>query len=249
MRFSRRSSRRVGTTERVILVAALVAVTAGGGCGPFRGAPRDTVARDDACALIDSVMAGSGLRSGVRMKGRVTIDVNQYRVRGRFLMTLSPDGDLTFDLTSTTMIGGHREDAVLSFYSDTLRVLDRERGRFYEGADVDAMVADAAGVAVDLGALLRLATGRTPPCGRIADVAVSRGGAGIDLEGRLEGRPFEVVLDRGRIVRSVWPLPLSGDARRDPVETGYGWAQGRLDRLTVYVPARRWRVKLDADND
>lgn len=200
--------------------------------------------REDACALVDSALAASGLRDGLEMRGRVTIDINQYRVRARYVMTLSPDGDLAFDLTSTTLISGHREDAVLSFYADTLRVLDRERGRFYEGADVDAVVADGLGLPVDLGELLRLATGRTPACRRLEGVRVARDDGSLEIGGRLDGRDFGLRLDEGRITGAAWPLPLRGHGREEHVEVSYRWAGRRLARLTVFVPDRRWRVKL-----
>jgi hypothetical protein len=157
MTSSKRSNQRANTTERAVFAIA-VALLVSLGCTHFRS--HDVVPADDGCALVDSALSGSGLRGGIEARGRVTIDVNQYRVRGRFVMTVTPGGDLTFDIVSTTMIGGHREDAVLSFYADTLRVLDRERGRFYQGADVDAMVADGAGLPVDLGVLHASASAR-----------------------------------------------------------------------------------------
>jgi hypothetical protein len=219
-----------------------------GSCTHFGAGSGRVVEGDGACAVVDSVLAASGLRAGVEMRGRATIDVNQYRVRGRFELTITPDGDLTFDITSTTLLGGHREDAVLSFYADTLRVLDRERGRFYEGPAVDALVADGTGVALDLGQLLRHATARTPACRRIGEVRRSGGGVGrVDLAGLLDGHTFELRLEEGRLVHSAWPLPGTEQWRNDHVETTYTWVGAHLARVVIAVPDRRWRVKLVSD--
>jgi hypothetical protein len=223
------------------LVAAVVVVATG--CTHYAGPP----ARDPhACAELDSALAHSGLRDGLTMRGKTTIDVNQYRVRGRFELTLTPSGDLTFDMTSTTLLGGHREDAVMSFYADTLRVLDRERGRYYEGSEVDALVADGTGTALDLAALLRLVTTQTPRCERVADVW-GTDAAAERLEGYLDARRFSLEIPVGGIARARWPLQVGESERWDTLEVTYTWREGRLSRFVVYVPERRWRIKLVAD--
>jgi hypothetical protein len=224
-----------------LAVAALLV----GSCTHFGAGSGRTVKGDGACAVVDSVLAASGLRAEIEMRGRATIDVNQYRVRGRFELAITPDGDLTFDITSTTLLGGHREDAVLSFYADTLRVLDRERGRFYEGEAVDGLVMDGTGVALDLGQLLRHATARTPACRRIGEVRRrDRGEEGFELTGLFDEREFELRLERSRLAFSAWPLPGVEDWRNDRVETTYTWVGDRLARVVIAVPDRRWRVKL-----
>lgn len=241
MKYSKRSSRHAGTT-RALAVAAALGAAATGACTHYAGR---ALPGEAGCAALDSALAASGLRDGVAMRGKVTIDVNQYRVRGHYELTLSEAGDLTFDMNSTTLLGGHREDAVLSFYADTLRVLDRERGRFYQGGEVDRLVTEGAGAAIDLGELLRLATGRPPACARVSNVHRSpRGGGGMDVSGRLDGRDFSVRLERGRITRAVWPLPLGRGGHDETVVADYRWSHGALDGFTVLVPQRRWRVRL-----
>jgi len=182
---------------------------------------------------------------GLRASGRATIDVEQYRVRGRFVLTLTPQRDLVFEITSTTMLGGNREDAVLSFYADTLRVLDREGGNYYEGADVDARVADGLGRTIDLGELLRRVTGRIGDCRRLSGVA--RAADGSRVTGRIDGRDFEVRFAGGRVASARWPLPGPGKAGRGTVEATYDWRSNGLAGLVLYVPEERWRIKLVAE--
>jgi hypothetical protein len=177
------------------------------------------------------------------MDGKVTIDAEQYRVRGRFTLTLSPAGDLVFEMTSTTAIGGHREDAVFSFFADTLRVLDREHGHFYEGADVDAMVSDALGADLDVAELVRRVAARPLDCTRVGALRVRPDG----LDGHLDDGAFEVGFRAGRIASAVWPLPRNDRAGRESLSAAYSWRGGRLTGLTLWVPEERWRIRLTGE--
>jgi hypothetical protein len=232
---------------RLALVSIAVSTTLfAAGCTHYGRSGGLRVDDVDACAVLDSALSTGGLRGGLVMRGKTTIDVNQYRVRGRFTLTLTPAGDLTFEMTSTSLLGGHREDAVLSFYADTLRVLDRERGRYYEGAEVDALVADGTDTRLDLAGLLRLVTGRTPACDRLAEVRRPHGKDGT-LDGSLEGRHFALEFEPAGLSEARWPLPLEDRGRDDTLEASYTWRDGRLRRFVVFVPERRWRIKLAAE--
>lgn len=247
MRSSRKSSRRVSVSGPVLCAGLLVAFVLSGslGCAWIGKGGREVVPDDVACAVLDSALAGSGLRADVAMAGKVTIDVNQYRVRGRFELTLDPEGNLTFDMNSTTLLGGHREDAVLSFFDDQLYVLDRERGQLHEGTDVDHLVAEGAGVDVDLGELLRLVTARHPDCARVT--AVRRSPENGSIEGLIDGGRFELRFERGRLSWGRWMLPLRSRSGRDQLEATYSWSGRQLTGFTVYVPDRRWRIKLSGE--
>lgn len=196
-----------------------------------------------ACSSLDSALATGGLEEGLAMDGRVTIDAEQYRVRGRFTLTLSAQGDLVFEMTSTTAIGGHREDAVFSFFADTLRVLDREHGRYYEGVDVDAMVSDALGADLDVAELVRRVTARPLDCARLEALRLRRDG----LDGRIDGGAFEVGFRAGRIASAVWPLPRTDRAGRESLSAAYSWRGDRLTGLTLWVPEERWRIRLTGE--
>lgn len=202
----------------------------------------------DACDVVHETLAGGGLADSVDIVGRATIDVDQYHVRGTFHLAWTPSGDVVFEVTSTTVIGGHREDAVFSLYGGTLRLLDRERGRYYEGAEVDDLVADALDMPIDVAAAVNRLTGRPPACGRISDVRV-RAGSGSRVEGRLSERPFRVETVAGRVVRGEWPLERRDGRSGDHIEVDYRWRGRSLVGMTIWVPERGWRVKLDGRDE
>jgi hypothetical protein len=183
-----------------------------------------------------------GARDHVSMSGRATIDVNQYQVRGQFVLKWDEAGNMALEFASTTMIGGHREDALFSLESDTLRLLDFERGEYYEGSQIDTLVAEGADMWLDVTGIVNHMTLRQPVCSRLSNLAVSED----QIKGRIDGRNFEVSATSGRIVRAVWPLPVRGPTR-DQLKIDYRWDGDRLKGVTLRIPGRRWRVKLDRE--
>jgi hypothetical protein len=185
------------------------------------------------------------------MRGKLTLDVKQYRVRGRFELSTTARGYLTLEITSTTALGGHREDMVLSFYEDTLRVLDRERGHFYEGEEVNGVVSDGIGVYWDLAGVLRLIMVRAAGCDRFESVSTSPSGGGREVAGRFDGEEFRLNFAKGRILEAYWPAVLGGRPD-DRLRITYRWVpaaggEARLTELVVFLEERRWRVKLKSD--
>jgi hypothetical protein len=206
------------------------------------------------CRVVDSILAGSGWREPVDMTGAVTFDVKQYRVKGRFRLTAPGDGDLVFEFTGTMAMGGHHEDVVVSLYRDTLRVLDRERGRYYEGAGANALVSEGLDLGLDAAELLRRITGRSPPCARLSSLSVSRrGGSGTRLDGRIDGKRFRMEFEDGRVTEATWPIIVAG-REEDRLRVNYDWTVGSsgsnrayLKELVAFLEGRRWRVKLNAN--
>jgi hypothetical protein len=195
------------------------------------------------------------------MTGRVRIDVKQYRVTGRFRMMSTGDGDVTFEFTGTMALGGHHEDAVVSFHGGELRILDRERARFYEGAEAVALIRDGLDVDWDLAQLIRRITAQLPDCERLSTVSYSRRDGSARLEGRLDGTGFKLEFEDGRIVEASWPVQSEGGPE-DRMNVTYRWevadpagdAQNgqaavrgaALRQVVVFLEGRRWRIKLDA---
>jgi hypothetical protein len=175
------------------------------------------------------------------VRGRATFDVDSYRVRGRFHLTLAESGDAVLEFSGATLLGGHREDAVVSLTGDTLRVLDRERGRFYEGDEVVAMVESGTHTRGEWALALRrvLAWG----CPGIESVAAEREG----LSGMGPDGPFSLTLEGGRLAEATWPNPAPGETFRDRLEVRYRWKGAKLELLEALLPTRGWRIRLEAE--
>jgi len=208
-------------------------------CGPHY--PSGAALRGDAaCARVESFFETAVPRP-VHMRGRATIDVDSYRVRGQFQLTLAGQRDAVLEFSGSTLFGGHREDAVVSIAGDTLRLLDRERGRFYEGDDVIAMVESGTHVRGDwmLGLQRALAIG----CPGVEMVT----GSDSELSGAGPDGPFTLRSEGARLVEATWPNPAPGETFRDRLEVRYRWKQGELIFLEAFLPTRGWRIRLEAE--
>ena len=175
------------------------------------------------------------------MSGRATFDVDSYRVRGHFRLDLAANGDAVLEFSGSTLLGGHREEAVISLASDTLRVLDRERGRYYEGDEVVRMVEQGTHTRgnwkVALGRVL--ASG----CPGIETIQADETG----LSGSGADGPFSLKAEAGRLAQATWPNPAPSETFRDRLEVRYRWKGGRLDLVEALLPTRGWRIRLEAD--
>jgi hypothetical protein len=235
--------------RRAVLCTALLALSCAGSGGERA---RFEPAAEAACRSLDSVFALSGWREPMESTGRVKLDVKQYRVQGRFRARFVGDGDFTFEFTGTMALGGHHEDVVVSFQRGTLYVLDRERGRLYEGDETDQLIREGLGMAWKMGDLVRWITAWPPACNRLSGVAVaSRGDGGATARGRVDGHSFQAEFTRDRLEEASWPL-MDGDRSDDRLSLRYWWrsdAGGRavLDELVAYVEGRRWRMVLEVD--
>jgi hypothetical protein len=175
------------------------------------------------------------------MSGHATFDVESYRVRGQFRLDLAANGDAVLEFSGATLLGGHREDAVISLSSDTLRVLDRERGHFYEGEDVTRMIESGTGTHGDW--LLALRRALASGCPGMETVTVGESG----LSGSGAGGPFSLRLEGGRLVEASWPNPAPSETFRDRLDVSYRWDKGQIALLEARLPARGWRIRLEAD--
>jgi hypothetical protein len=200
----------------------------------------------DACAVVDSLLRSAGPARPCTVAGRALFDLEQYRLRGRFRLSLRADGDATIEFGGTTLLGGVREDVAVSWVADTLRVLDRERGRYYEGEKVEELLTAQTGLEGDWGRALVRVLGGGIRCGTVDGVTVDAGGA----RGRVDGQPFRVELDEqsGRLSRVTWPDPVEGGTFADRLEVRYAWEGGRLRELTASLPERGWRARLQVDH-
>jgi hypothetical protein len=230
---------------RAVFVAALLVLS----CVPARDGGTGGLSGAAGCRTVDSALAHSGWREHRGFAGRVTFDVKQYRVRGGFRMTAEADGDLIFEFAGNMVLGGHHEDVVLSWYGGELRILDRERGRLYEGTEADALIAEGLGEEWDVAGLIRLVTARRPECARLTSVRLEGAGDEYRLDGRLDERAFRLDFSGGRLVRASWPVTVGGGTE-DRLEVTYRWNSATggnvLSRLVLFLEGRRWRIKLES---
>jgi len=233
----------VGFGRAAVATAAALAVL---GCA--RHAERaPSLPASASCRTLDSLLAHGGLRGAPTMRGRATIDVNEYRVRGRFALTVSAGGNAVFEFTSSS-VGGGREDAVVSFFSDTLRVLDRERGAYHEGAAVDDLIAEVAGFQVDAAEVIRRMIGIPPPCRRLAELRIEGSPESAVVSVRLDGHGATVRFGGGRVRSCEWPAPFTGTSRSERLAVSYSWKGEVGEEITVWVPGLRWRIRLQSDS-
>jgi hypothetical protein len=188
----------------------------------------------------------------MELAGKVKLDVKQYRVQGRFRADFAGNGDFTFEFAGTMVMGGHHEDVVVSFHDGELYVLDRERGRFYEGDETNRLIREGLGTDWDMVDLVRRITASPPPCQRLSRVEVEwRRKDTATVEGRVDGEAFRAEFDDGAIVKASWPLASTGQME-DRLSLDYRWRKapdGRqaLEELVGFVEGRRWRLILEVD--
>lgn len=200
------------------------------------------------CLALDSVLTSGGWGTPITMAGKITVDVKQYRLRGRFDMTADARGNLSFEFAGGAALGGVSEDVVLSCYQDTVRVLDRERAVYYEGAEVDSLILAGTGLGIDVARFVGLVVGRRPACDLFETVSVSPAGRVWYVAGRMDGTIFRAEFDGGRMTKAYWPALFNGRVD-DRFLVTYKWDAGAdgvifLDELVIFLEERRWRVKL-----
>jgi hypothetical protein len=232
--------------------AILCAVVLAGCAGARSGGGQFDVADTLACQGLEDAFSASGWRDSMEFAGRVKLDVKQYRVQGRFNATSTPEGNFVFEFTGTMAMGSHHENVIVSFHDGDLYVLDRERGRFYEGDETVQLMRDGIDLDWDMAELIRRITARPPPCERLSEVAVERGDRGrVTAKGRVDGESFSATFQGGRIRDASWPV-ISQGRREDRLKLDYEWrtdgdGQIRLERLEAFLDGRRWRMILEIE--
>lgn len=204
------------------------------------------------CTVLDSLLASSGLEDPVSIAGHATVDANQFRMKGKILLEARGAGDVVLEFTSALLFGQEREDFVFSISSDTLRIVDRERGAFYEGDDAVWFLAESLEADFDVPQALSLAFGGSPPCAELSGIRCAAGADGaVSCEGKRFGKPFKAVFDGGggRLGAVEWPV-LSDRYGGDRLRVEYEWkGAGGLETLSGVVlslEARGWRCRIRA---
>ena len=223
------------------------------GCAAQGG--RHIFAGSDPCTALDSLYESSGFESPVAMTGKITFDVEQYRIRGQFALNAKPDGEIGFEFSNSALFGQQHEDLSMSVSNGIVRILDRERGRYYEGREVDELLDEMVGLEINTGEILSLALGEPPPCADLQDrsIGLTRNGEAV-FRSRTRGEDIRIEFDgERRAIRSFeWPLSLAG-GRITRMRVEYSWERREdgirvLQRLVLSVPDKGWRIKLVAVN-
>jgi hypothetical protein len=210
-----------------------------------------------ACARLDTLYQDAGFQSPLNMSGKATFDIEQYRVRGQFTLATTPGGAFVFELSSSLMFGSQREDLVVSIADGVMRVLDRERGQYYEGTEVDRLLRENLELDIDCAELISLVLGREIPC-RSLDItglsASTSGNGQFVFKGLLDQQPVKIMFGSpsGRLTRFEWPLKRTG-GRTELLRIDYGWGPDtgkgpELKDVTVKVDSQGWRIKLRSES-
>lgn len=214
------------------------------GCGP-RVADQVHEARGvRTCAALDSTLVRALPPRPWTLRGKATFDVDDYRVRGHFRLTVSRPEQMAFEFEGTTLFGGHREDIAVSLEGDTLRLFDRERGAYYEGAAVDDLIERGTNVRGDWKGAVREAVGF--PCSCDGRSEMTR--QGDHVSGLVRAGAFVLTLDAWeRVLRASWPDPTGSATYSDRLDVRYEWDGARLRTLTIRLPVRGWRIRLETE--
>ena len=196
----------------------------------------------EARAALDSLLTVAGPPRPLSMSGEAVIDVEQFRFRGHFRLDRAASDDVVIELGGSTLFGGHREDVVISLADDTLRVFDRERGRFYEGAELDEMISDATGARANWARVAADVLVLPNPAAPVEALVLGSDGA----SGKLPRGAFRVVVEEGRVTRATWPDPIVEGTFSDRLEVRYRWRGNVLEEITARLPERGWRVRWTA---
>jgi len=223
-------------------VAALV-VAAVAACGPGTVETTHSIRGSEACAALDSVLARVLPPQPWECSGKATFDVADYRVRGRYRLAVAGRDSIAFEFEGTMLFGGHREDVAVSLVDDTLRVLDRERGAYYAGAEVDELIQRGTGVSGRWVETVRAIVGFTPSCTRRLEMRAG----GDHTSGLIDDGAFVLTTDGFRLLRASWPDPTASPTYTDRLDIRYDWDAGGLAGIRAALPKRGWRIVLTLD--
>lgn len=212
-------------------------------CGPKTVETTRIMRGGEACAALDSMLARGLPALPWRCAGHATFDVADYRVRGRYKLSVEGRDAIVFQFEGTMLLGGHREDVALSLTDDTLRVLDRERGAFYAGPEVDELIRKGTGVDGDWVDAVRSVAGFSPRCSDRLEMRSD----GEHTSGLIDGGAYVLATDGVRLLEASWPDPTASRTFTDRLEVRYDWDAGRLAGITVTLPRRGWRIRLTVD--
>lgn len=220
------------------------------GCG---STARHTGVEPETCTVLDSLYRESGFEKPLAIQGKATIDADQNQIRGKIRVDADSPRRITFEFTSSVLFGSRREDFVFSLAGDTLRIIDRERGAYYEGAEAEEVLRESLDADFAVAAVIALALGAHPPCADLDELSYRLGSGGeVAFTGKLAGHQVRVVFAAGsrRLEKVSWPI-FSARGEADQLDVEYDWerrsdAGAVLRGVVMRLETRRWRCKIRA---
>jgi hypothetical protein len=172
-------------------------------------------------------------------------------MRGKVHLETQSPGEIVFEFTSTMLFGNQRQDFVFVLLADTIRIIDRENGAYYEGRTAEEFMSESLEADFRVSRALPLALGGRPPCEELDDVRITKGSAGETIcSGKRFGKGFRVVFGAGhaRLEEVVWPV-RSDTYGVDRLTVTYDWdadGAGDLNHIVLRLELREWRCKIRA---
>lgn len=235
----------VASCALLVMLGILIVASMGCASKAVRG-----VVDPAACAVFDSLYQASGFESPLAIGGKATIDANQNRIRGKIHVDVESPDQIVFEFTSSILFGSKREDFVFSLVQDTLRIIDRERGAYYEGEEAEEVLRESLEADFPVASVLTLALGGHPDCDQLDELNYKLGSDGkVVFSGKQSGRPFRVAFAAGnrKLEEISWPV-FSRDGGSDQLEVEYRWETaaegGGLREVVMSLESKQWRCKI-----
>ena len=205
---------------------------------------------EGSCDRLDSLYASSGFERPVEISGQAMVDANQYKVRGKIHLSVRSPGEVVLEFTSTVLFGHAREDIVFSLVGDTLRIVDRERGAYYEASEAESVLAESLGTDLDVRPVLSLVLGARPPCDELTEVEFeAKPGGQMLCKGKHMGEDFRALFGAGRRLEEIEWSVRSDTRGPDRLRAAYDWGADSsgvvvLRGLEITLETREWRCRV-----
>jgi len=134
----------------------------------------------------------------ITIKGRVRIEVPEYRIRGACSIDYNPAGRLVIDFHHSSLFGAHTENATLHVTANDLIIYDNERDRYSPTDSSLALLKESLRLDVMPDDIIYALLFDSPACSDIEDVRFEGSETSWELEGIWRGRPVMIKGDRER---------------------------------------------------
>jgi len=223
---------------------------------------------EDACAVLDFIYSNSFPAVPYVFSGKARLDIEQNRLGGAYklLVVQETDGSsdrtagsskesghtarplsAVFDFASSSVFGSRHEDLSIVISPGFLRIIDRERGEYYEGGEARSFISKNSGLRSDAELIMRIILGTGQACKILENLNVDVSSERAVLKGLFEGREFRCEAAGKKLKLSRISIPVEfNEGKIVNLEASYEWSGNykSLKGITISVLEREWRVKL-----